>query len=105
MDCSASNFNNLSRMSFLTNLPLALRGKAEVEMLLVIDRQDPDPFDSDNFYLFRTQQGDLKVMWSEQLPGDMEIVGKVVTAVLPFVKANAEQRTGWAEEDEEENEE
>jgi len=86
-----------------TNTAVNIQCKTDVEMLLVIDRQDPDPFDSDNFYLFRTQQGDLKVMWSEQLPGDMEIVGKVVTAVLPFVKANADQKTGWAEEDEEED--
>jgi len=87
-----------------SNTALKIQAVTEIEMLLVIDRKDPEPFDADNFYLFRRLDTDeLEVLWCERPPADKEILGKVVTAVLPWVPGMKKAASGFAEEDEEED--
>ena len=86
-----------------TNTALCIQSKVEVESLIIVDRKDPAPFDPDGFYLFRTMNNELKVMWCNSPPEDMEIMGKIVSVALPYVKANSKAQTGFAEEDDDED--
>ena len=91
-----------------TNTALKIQAVTELEVLLVVDRRDPDAWDPDCFYLLRSVQPasgaeELQVLWCESPPPDMEVLGKVVTAVLPWVPSMQKPSSGFAEEDEDED--
>lgn len=86
-----------------TNTQLGIACPAEVEMLVVVDRGDC-AFNPDSFYAIRTPENTLKIQWMESISQDMDIMGKVVVATVPFVSAMLPPSNGFAESGDDEDE-
>lgn len=80
-----------------TNRQLNVKIEEEVEMLVVIDRQDRD-FYPEEFFMWRDPSGNLKIQWStDPIPG-WDIMGAVIICCAPYTESMKPQSTGWAEE-------
>jgi len=85
-----------------TSTHLGVPSPSELEMLVVVDRGNKR-FHPDDFFVFRTRENTLKIQWSDRVPDDMEIIGKVVTTAQPYLPSMRRPSTGFAEEDEEDD--
>lgn len=86
-----------------TNIALGLSYPEEVEMVACIDRGNRELV-SDCFFAFRTPDNRVQIQWSDSLEPGYEILGKVVMCLVPFLASMSKPATGFAEEDEEEDE-
>jgi Rubisco Assembly chaperone C-terminal domain len=82
-----------------TSTDLNLKFPEETELLVVVDRADIH-HRSDDFYVFRTPENTLRIMWTDRVEPGYEVMGKVVVVTAPFVEAMAPKATGFAESDE-----
>lgn len=85
-----------------TSTQLGISSPSEVEMLVVVDRGNKR-FHPDEFFVYRTRENTLKIQWSDRVPEDMEVLGKVVTTAQPWLPSMRKPSTGFAEEDEEDD--
>lgn len=81
-----------------TNVELGIAVVVDVEMLVVVDRGDR-AFSPDNFFVFRTPENTLKLMWCDSQTPGLDIMGKVVVCAMPYVKEMKSPETGFAEND------
>lgn len=82
------------------NTDLNIRVIEEVEMLVVVDRGDRE-FDSQAFFLFLTPTNELTIKWTEDLPEDHQVVGRIILCWIPYTEMMAPKKTGFLEEDDE----
>ena len=87
-----------------TNLHLGVSFPEEVEMLVCIDRGDRDHV-SDNFFAFRTPENRVLIQWSDKIEPGYDILGKVAVCVAPFLPSMEKPKTGFEEEDGEDDDE
>lgn len=81
-----------------TNTDLNIKLEEDAEMLVVVDRGDLK-LSRDNFYVFKTPNNELKILWTDKLEKGYEILGKVILCTVPYSDKNAPKKTGFMEED------
>jgi hypothetical protein len=86
-----------------TNTALGLSYPEEIEMVVCVDRANRELV-SDCFFAFRTPDNRVQIQWSDSLEPGYEILGKVEMCMAPFLASMAKPATGFAEEDEEDDE-
>ena len=81
------------------NTVLGVSAMEEVEMLVVVDREDRE-FTTNSFFLFtRGVDQQLSIHWMDTLHPDFKIVGKIVLCVMPVLEKMNNPPSGFLESD------
>ena len=64
---------------------------------MIVDRGDTD-FYKGNFYAFRTNEDEVKIMWADNTDDFHSVLGKVVICMMQANK-NTKASSGFLEED------
>ena len=85
------------------NRALGVKIVEDVEMIIVIDRADRR-FNPDEFFIFRTPDDQLSIQWMDEVEDGYEVMGKVITSMSPFVPGMYKEKSGFAEDDDDDEE-
>ena len=71
-----------------TNEQLGLRLSETVEVMIVVDRRDREWDKESSFFLFKTPDDGMKVLWSDDgVPAGHQILGKVAVVSVPLTRS------------------
>ena len=82
-----------------TNTQLQISLSEEVEVMMVVDRSATTWKNDEHFYLFKTPEGGMVVMWSDEgCPSGYTILGRVAIVSVPLTDAMRGKNTMFEEE-------
>lgn len=86
-----------------TNAALGIKVAQDVEVVMVIDRGNR-AFKPDTFFAIRTPDNKILIQWFDKASPNLEILGKVVLCTVPWVEGMKKVKSGFLEDDEEDDE-
>jgi hypothetical protein len=84
------------------NIGIKLNGDG-AEVVLIVDRDDKK-FNSDMFYAFRNPNNEVEIGSLDKLLPGYTIMGRVILTMVPMVKGDKKQATGFLEDEDEDEE-